>query len=206
MRRLIHIVPSSLCLALLVGPLLGGCARQDDHVAGSRTTSTEKAPLAAQTAAQTAEQPAAPQPPVLTAQIAPAATGSTEQVTAPAKVLTPKSRPAADAELARFLVTRDVAKREPVGEGPLCMHEPLFAFLEFKNVGPDELDVMVTFEHESGKRVGFIELGVPAGSPRYRTWGRTNQIDRSGRWTAIVQGDDGRELQRHEFVVETEGC
>ncbi len=105
------------------------------------------------------------------------------------------------AQLKRLVMARDVKEREPVALGAGSTQEPVVAFLEFQNSGASDLDVMVTFEHESGTRVGFIELRIPAEKPRYRTWGRTRNIKQAGTWTAIVTSDSGQELARQTFTV-----
>ncbi len=102
----------------------------------------------------------------------------------------------------RLVVARDVKDREPVDAGGMTVSEPVVAFLEMKHLGSDEAALVVTFEHEGGKKVGFIELSVPGESPRFRTWGRTRNIKDSGSWVAVVTTKDGVELARQEFTVE----
>lgn len=115
----------------------------------------------------------------------------------------PPSTAAAPGELVvqRLVVASRVESREPTPLERGKASEPVVAFLEMKNLAEDEAGVLVTFEHESGKKVGFIELGVPGNSPRYRTWGRTHNIRDAGKWTAIVSSRNGKELAREDFEV-----
>ena len=101
----------------------------------------------------------------------------------------------------RLVIASAVQEREPVELEEGKVSEPILAFLELKNIGESESGVVVTFEHESGKKVGFVELSVPAESNRYRTWARTRNIQESGTWTAIVQSKTGEELARKSFTV-----
>lgn len=101
----------------------------------------------------------------------------------------------------RLVIATDVKNREPIKRIKNDSKEPVVAFLELSNNGEHAADVLVTFEHESGKKVGFIQLSVPAESPRYRTWGRTRNISQSGEWTAIVSTESGEELARTTFTV-----
>src|SRR5690606_26592079 len=70
-------------------------------------------------------------------------------------------------------------------------------FVELNNATGAESSVVITFEHEGGKKVGFIELNVSSESPRDRIRGRTRNIDESGAWTAVVRTKEGEELARH---------
>ena len=111
--------------------------------------------------------------------------------------------------LKRFVIANDVMDHEPLDSGRSVAKQPVVAFMEFENSSSNEITVQVVFEHESGRRVGFIELVIPACRPRYRTWGRTRNIDEAGLWTAIVSDDSGEELIRQPFTVaisEDQGC
>jgi hypothetical protein len=112
-----------------------------------------------------------------------------------------KKSPVALPEVMRFVIASDVAQREPVTLGNGKVDEPVVAFVEIKNLGETDSKVIVTFEHESGKKVGFISLDVPAEISRYRTWGRTHNIHTPGEWTAIVATESGEELARKSFTV-----
>jgi hypothetical protein len=101
----------------------------------------------------------------------------------------------------RFIIASDVAEREPIALADGKVTEPVVAFLELGNKADAESGVVITFEHESGRKVGFIELSVPAETSRYRTWGRTRNIQQPGEWTAIVSSKSGEELARKTFTV-----
>lgn len=105
----------------------------------------------------------------------------------------------------RLVLASRVEQREPVTlEGNATVGEPLIAFAEIVNPGEAPLDVVVTFEHASGHKVGFVELSVPPKSPRFRTWARTQNIKRAGEWHAVVTVKDGPELARQSFTVAPE--
>lgn len=101
----------------------------------------------------------------------------------------------------RLVIASAVNEREPVELSEGKVKEPILAFVELKNISANESGVVVTFEHESGKQVGFVNLSVPAESTRYRTWARTHNIQDAGTWTAIVRSKTGEELARKSFTV-----
>lgn len=101
----------------------------------------------------------------------------------------------------RLIMASDVKDREPIELGQAQSKQPVVAFVELNNASGAESSVVITFEHENGKKVGFIELNVPGESPRHRTWGRTRNIDESGIWTAVVRTKEGEELARQSFSV-----
>lgn len=104
-------------------------------------------------------------------------------------------------EVKRLVVASDVEQREPVALQDGKIDEPVVAFVEMSNSSTSEVKVVITFEHEGGERVGFIELSVPGRSARYRTWGRTRNIRTPGEWTAIIATATGEELARQTFSV-----
>lgn len=101
----------------------------------------------------------------------------------------------------RLVIASEIKEREPVELIDAKIEEPVVAFVEFKNAEDADMGVVVTFEHEDGKKVGFVELNVPGKSPRYRTWARTRNIKTPGEWTAIVSSKSGEELARKTFQV-----
>jgi hypothetical protein len=104
-------------------------------------------------------------------------------------------------EVRRLVIASDVDGREPVKLEQGAVDQPVVAFVEMRNLAAEDSKIVVTFEHESGKKVGFIELAVPKESSRYRTWGRTHNIRDVGKWTAIVATESGQELARESFSV-----
>jgi hypothetical protein len=130
--------------------------------------------------------------------------------TRPTAAATPSPRapqsPGADSSAAsvvkRLVLASRVEQREPVAlTGDAALGEPLVAFLELSHPGEEPLDLVVTFEHASGQKVGFVELRVPEKSPRFRTWARTQNVRQSGQWQAVVRQKDGPELARQSFTV-----
>jgi hypothetical protein len=101
----------------------------------------------------------------------------------------------------RLVIASDIQQREPIEIESAKVKDPVVAFLELKHSGKEESGIVVTFEHESGKKVGFVELKVPAESPRFRTWARTRNIGEAGEWTAVVRSKSGEELARKSFTV-----
>lgn len=109
-------------------------------------------------------------------------------------------------EIKRLVVTDEVKDREPAETGALeAGAGPVYAFVELVNKAAGEAGIVITFEHESGKKVGYVELDVPGDQSRWRTWGRTRMIREPGRWEAVVRGTDGRELGRQSFEVTQKG-
>ncbi|MCC6217130.1 MAG: DUF2914 domain-containing protein [Polyangiaceae bacterium] len=103
----------------------------------------------------------------------------------------------------RLVVAREVAAREPVDLGDVVLDgRPVVAFLELASRTSAAGSVLVTFEHPAtGKRGGFVQLRVPAGAARHRTWARTRAVDVPGEWVAVVRSVDGKELARQSFTV-----
>lgn len=101
----------------------------------------------------------------------------------------------------RLIIASDVKEREPIELTDAKIEEPVVAFIELKNSAEQDSDVVVTFEHAGGTKVGFVELKIPAKSPRYRTWARTRNIKTPGEWSAVVTSKSGEELARTTFQV-----
>lgn len=113
-----------------------------------------------------------------------------------------KSLSAVPLKIKRLVVTTEIEKREPVEVSSFeAGGEAIYAFMELENPGDDEQQVMLTFEHSSGRKVGLVELKIPAKQRRWRTWGRTQNIKQGGDWEAIVKSADGQELARTKFHV-----
>jgi hypothetical protein len=106
-------------------------------------------------------------------------------------------------ECKRLVVTTRIDAREPVATDTFELGgQPVMAFVELTNPTDQELQVVVTFEPVGGgEKVGFVELSVPAKSPRWRTWGSTRRIDKAGEWTASVAVKDGPVLASTVFSV-----
>ncbi|MCA9632624.1 MAG: DUF2914 domain-containing protein [Myxococcales bacterium] len=105
-------------------------------------------------------------------------------------------------KIKRLVVTTEIDKREPVEVSSFeASSGPIYAFMELENPGDEDRDVMLTFEHSSGKKVGLVELHIPAKQRRWRTWGRTQNIKQAGEWEAIVKSSEGQEIGRTKFQV-----
>ena len=103
----------------------------------------------------------------------------------------------------RLLVTDRIEGREPVPAQLAVTDEVIYAFAEVENPAADERRIRISFEHEGQRPIGNVPLSVPASHKRFRTWGGTRLIDAPGRWQAVVRADDGTELARTSFVVES---
>lgn len=119
----------------------------------------------------------------------------------PEKTVEP-AKPPGPIRVKRLLVTDRIEGREPVPAKLAVTDDVIYAFAELENPAADERRVRISFEHGS-KRIGNVPLSVPASHKRFRTWGGTRLIDAPGRWDAVVRADDGTELARASFDVES---
>lgn len=104
-------------------------------------------------------------------------------------------------EIKRLVVTNGIDGREPLKAEQLQAGAgPIYAFVELANRSEADGAVVVSFERGK-RRVGNVQLKVPAKQPRWRTWGRTNLIASGGKWDAVVRSADGHELARKSFEV-----
>lgn len=101
----------------------------------------------------------------------------------------------------RMVVANEIREREPVPLTEFAVGAPVVAFLELANPSPVDSKVQVLFHHENGKSVGLVELPVPGGKTRWRTWARSELVKDSGAWTAVVSQVGGPELDRRSFVL-----
>lgn len=202
-------VSFGIALAALAGMAYSGCGNRAEHdVRPSAERSPENGTAAVvervQTPPNSVASPAADTPKT--------SPPSSQQDPAPqAKIPvverggdTPSTKASAEHALVikRLLVTHAIEDREPVAaEALLAGTTPVFAFVELENPSSDEQKIVITFEHESGKRVGFVELTIPKEQKRWRTWGQTKNIASPGSWTAIVTAPGGAELGRTTFDV-----
>lgn len=103
----------------------------------------------------------------------------------------------------RLLVTDRIRDREPVASKLAVSDDVIYAFAEVENPAADERRIRISFEHEGKRPIGNVPLSVPPSHKRFRTWGGTRLIDAPGRWQAVVRTDDGTELARASFDVES---
>lgn len=105
-------------------------------------------------------------------------------------------------EVKRLVVTDGISGREPNADPKLqAGSDPIYAFVELRNPTDDAKEIVVTFEHSTGAKVGHVSLEVPAKKPRWRTWARSAHVSKPGDWTAVVTASDGTELARQDFVL-----
>ncbi len=124
----------------------------------------------------------------------------------PAGVARAKTSPAAAKDgliVKRLVLTNAIENREPAQvSGFQTGAGPVVAFIEAQNSMADVQKIVVTFEHASGKKVGFVKLEIPQNSSRWRTWARTSHVTAAGEWNAVVRTGDGEVLARQSFSVE----
>lgn len=114
----------------------------------------------------------------------------------------PAAAPKDPLQVKRLVVTDRIEDREPVADSKLRADgTQVFAFVELANLSTDAQSIEIVFEHESGQQVGFVKLPVPKEKSRWRTWGKTEQIKKTGRWVAKVRSSEGDELMRQDFLV-----
>ncbi|HJL16418.1 MAG TPA: DUF2914 domain-containing protein [Sandaracinaceae bacterium LLY-WYZ-13_1] len=108
-------------------------------------------------------------------------------------------------ELARVVVARDVADREPVGPAPLRADaERAYLFVEASNEGPEDATLSVEWIGPDGTRGRPIDLELPV-APRWRTWATTRRVAGTpGRWRVVVRSAD-RVLADRAFDVRPTG-
>lgn len=167
----------------------------------SRHLANAAVPVAAAVApAAPIEQEAAQQPHAVAA--APLVDPVAQRPSVTARVTASLSKGLAALKIKRLVVTQAVEDREPVAVTDVVDSEtPVIAFVEVASGSNEEQQVVVTFEHEAGEQVSPVNLSVPGNKPRWRTWGRTYNVNRDGRWTAVVRDSRGEELGRTEFTV-----
>ena len=108
----------------------------------------------------------------------------------------------AELRVTRFVVSRGVAGREPVGASSSFGSEvdKLYAFVELQNEAKAESEVFVSFQPPGGGRSQRVKLEVGP-ERRWRTWAVTRRLRAEGTWTAVVTSADGRELGRTSFQL-----
>lgn len=103
----------------------------------------------------------------------------------------------------RLVVTHGIEGREPIDELSsldAIEGERVYAFIDLANTGRDT-NVEVIFEHETGLRVGLVELEVPAHVARHRTWAYSSHVSEPGNWTLLVRDRAGRTVAAQSFEV-----
>lgn len=197
---------------ICVGTL--GCQRQDTQaepdpaqvsvVVDSREKPGILKPLAlpqgetAEAEGHADEPESAPQPEAKGGSVAPEAEADTKT----AEVKSVPGAAASELNVKRLVVTTSIEKREPVAVSQFTAGEDVvYAFVELENAADAEQDIVITFERLGGRKVGHVELNIPAKQQRWRTWGRTQNIKQAGPWDAVVRDKAGNELARTRFDV-----
>ncbi|PIE05931.1 MAG: hypothetical protein CSA75_02200, partial [Sorangium cellulosum] len=95
---------------------------------------------------------------------------------------------ASDLNVKRLVVASGVKDREPYGTSNTFEvgKKPVFAFVEIANRSSHDGDIVIVFEKGSTRR-GWVQLDVPAGSGRWRTWGYTRGLVQAGTWVVVVR-------------------
>ena len=102
-------------------------------------------------------------------------------------------------------LARAVEGREPVDPSTAFVAEdaPLYAHFELSNrEGTEERHPMVVFVGPDGQDRGLIELSIPAGAPRWRTWAYSRNVTAPGEWRVELRDESGQVLTDREFTIE----
>lgn len=180
-----------------------GCSEREAPAEEVRpvTASVPAAPESPKPAGVEPQKPSAEAKSVVEPEVAPAPDP------APSKVSSQRAEVAAGAsslKIKRLVVTTGIEKREPVeADAFRAGSQPVYAFVEMQNAGSEDERIIVTFEHAEGREVGKVELEIPAEQRRWRTWGRTRNVDRPGTWEAVIRTASGKELGRTSFEVQS---
>lgn len=202
-------VSFGIALAALTGMVYSGCGNRAEHDARPSAESRPENGNAtvverAQTPPSSVASPAADTPSTSPASSQPDPAPQAKLPVVERGNEAPSTKASAEHALVikRLVVTQAIEEREPVAaEALLAGPTPVFAFVELENPSSEDQKIVITFEHESGKRVGFVELEIPKEQKRWRTWGQTKNIASPGSWTAIVATPAGAELGRTTFDV-----
>ncbi len=123
----------------------------------------------------------------------------------PAPVEAPDEPSVDGLDVRRVAVARAIEEREPIDPASTFLAEDakLFAHFELTNrEGTEDRHPMVVFVGPDGQDRGLIELDVPAGAPRWRTWAYSRNIRMPGEWRVELRDEDGQVLTDHEFTIE----
>lgn len=186
---------------LALAPQLAGCDTTPDHEALHESTKKSEGRATIVTETESAARGKTDERKVEAMQEPTGSAGVAEKDEEPVKAEKADDVDVRHPTVKRLVIASDVNQREPVEIQEAKLKQPVVAFVELAYEGQNEAGVVVTFEHDTGKKVGFVELSVPAQSPRYRTWARTHNITEPGTWTAVVTNRDGEELARKSFTV-----
>jgi len=106
----------------------------------------------------------------------------------------------------RLVTASEIDGREPVDPRAAFFpsDEKVYAFVEVSNESESAKRLLVHFIGPEGKVSGGVELEIPAGVPRWRTWAFTRHFDTPGPWQVEIRDDEGRVLGALPFEVEAE--
>ncbi len=104
----------------------------------------------------------------------------------------------------RLITAPSIEHREPVAPSSVFTHDEahVYAFVEASNESDDDKFLWVHFIGPDGQVSGGIELTVPAGAPRWRTWARTRHAKDPGLWRVEIRTVDGALLGALPFEVD----
>ncbi len=77
----------------------------------------------------------------------------------------------------------------------------MYAFVEVRNESEDDKTLLVHFIGPEGQVSG----GIPASTPRWRTWAYTRNATKPGLWRVEIRSEDGTLVGALPFEVE-HGC
>lgn len=112
-----------------------------------------------------------------------------------------------DIEVRRILATTAIENREPVDPRELFALEELeesgriYAFFDVRNDSDVDAHLNAVFISPTGQGHGQVELTIPAGARRWRTWAFTRALA-TGTWDVELRAADGTVLAERRFGVE----
>lgn len=114
---------------------------------------------------------------------------------------------ASQIEVRRIIPTTAIENREPVEERETFDFEELehngrvYAFFDVRNSADVDAHLNVVFISPRGQAHGQVELTVPAGARRWRTWAYTRALA-EGTWDVELRSADGTVLAERRFEVQ----
>lgn len=195
-----------IIIAVLSSAIVVGCGDSTSR-AGARQ------PLAAETTATAEPLAVSPVRPgaelVESAPVAPVETVAAAPVAEeqPAVEIEVEASPSAspELELLELVMAHGVERHHPVGAASSfsAANPPYVAYMQIANNSENEQQVVIRYQHESGREVGPARLTIPAHSPGWRTFSRTAWVTHPGGWTVTVSTRDGQLLAQREFSIES---
>ncbi|MEZ4288423.1 MAG: DUF2914 domain-containing protein [Polyangiales bacterium] len=120
----------------------------------------------------------------------------------------PELSSARGVSLNRMMTTSDIVSREPESEQSVFAvdNERIYAFLDVANESDESVNLVVRFFGPNGEVTGDVFVEVPPNVRRWRTWAYSSHVHSEGDWYAEVRLDDGEQIGRLAFVLDSICC